>query len=129
MYRICLLALIVCVAGFSGQAHERPGIEASVYVPNEGWKLKIVEVYQHKGKLLVVSELKAEGGATGLRRVKDKLEGDFPTLPAKHFVINDTWGWYVHDPVTRIRDRKDLEPKLEKAKLLYKRKELTAETK
>ena len=93
-------------------------------VPDGGWKIQIVKVYQTRTHLLAVSELKRKGelAIQVISEVKDSVKVRASELPVKHIVLGKTWNWEYKEPFTFVSGEKELAKHISGTKLVYEAK-------
>ncbi len=99
-------------------------VSVQLGVPDGGWKIRIVQVYQTPTHLLAVSKLERSPGPAiqVISQVKDLVKVKAPKLPVRHFVLGKTWNWPNKEPVTFLSDPKELSKPIAGAKLVFQAK-------
>ena len=125
MKNIFTILAFACVsfAGYSVHAQES-AVSVQVTVPDGGWKIRIVQVYQTSTHLLVVSELERSQGLAiqVISQAKDSVKIKATKLPVRHFVLGKTWNWTNKEPYAFLFDPKELSKKVAGAKLVFQAK-------
>ena len=99
-------------------------VSVQLTVPDGGWKIRIVQVYQNSTHLLAVSKLERHRGPAiqVISQAKDSVKVKAPKLPVRHFVLGKTWNWLNKEPVTFLSDPKELSKPIAGAKLVFQAK-------
>jgi hypothetical protein len=125
MKNIFTILAFACLsfAGYSVHAQES-AVSVQVTVPDGGWKIRIVKVYQTSTHLLAVSELERSQGLAiqVISQVKDSVKIKATKLPVRHFVLGKTWNWTNKEPYAFLSDPKELSKKVAGAKLVFQAK-------
>ena len=125
MKNIFTILVFACLsfAGYSVHAQES-AVSVQVTVPDGGWKIRIVKVYQTPTHLLAVSKLERSPGLAiqVISQVKDSVKVKAPKLPVRHYVLAKTWNWPNKEPYTFLSDPKELPKKVAGAKLVFQAK-------
>ena len=92
-------------------------------VPSSGWSLEVDEVRRVGDELWFLSSLtRPEGLAlTVISEVSAMADVYAPDLPIKHFMIGKTWNWKNEEPITFIKNRKEVAEEMDAGKLVYKK--------
>ena len=125
MKNIFTILVFACLsfAGYSVHAQES-AVSVQVTVPDGGWKIRIVQVYQTSTHLLAVSKLERSPGPAiqVISQVKDSVKIKATKLPVRHFVLGKTWNWTNKEPYAFLSDPKELSKKVAGAKLVFQAK-------
>ena len=101
-------------------------VSVQLGVPDGGWKIRIVQVYQTSTHLLAVSKLERSPGPAiqVISQVKDSVKVKAPKLPVRHYVLGKTWNWSNGKPESYafLSDPKELPKKVAGAKLVFQAK-------
>ena len=101
-------------------------VSVQLGVPDGGWKIRIVQVYQTSTHLLAVSKLERSPGPAiqVISQVKDSVKVKAPELPVRHYVLGKTWTWSNGKPESYafLSDPKELPKKVAGAKLIFQAK-------
>ena len=99
-------------------------VSVQLGVPDGGWKIRIVQVYQTSTHLLAVSKLERSPGPAiqVISQVKDSVKVKAPKLPVRHFVLGKTWNWPNKEPYSFLSDPKELSKPIAGAKLVFQAK-------
>jgi hypothetical protein len=101
-------------------------VSVQLGVPDGGWKIRIVQVYQTSTHLLAVSKLERSPGPAiqVISQAKDSVKVKAPKLPVRHFVLGKTWNWSNGKPESYafLSDPKELPKKVAGAKLIFQAK-------
>ena len=108
------------LAGNWTQAREST-VSVQLTVPEGGWKIRIVQVYQTPTHLLSVSKLERSPGLAiqVISQAKDSVKVKAPKLPVRHFVLGKTWNWPNKEPYTFLSGTKEISKKVAGAKLVF----------
>jgi len=101
-------------------------VSVQLGVPDGGWKIRIVQVYQTSTHLLAVSKLERSSGPAiqVISQVKDSVKVKAPKLPVRHYVLGKTWNWSNGKPESYafLSDPKEITKKVAGAKLVFQAK-------
>jgi len=101
-------------------------VSVQLGVPDGGWKIRIVQVYQTSTHLLAVSKLERSPGPAiqVISQVKDSVKVKAPKLPVRHYVLGKTWNWSNGKPESYafLSDPKEITKKVAGAKLVFQAK-------
>ena len=78
-------------------------IAVEVLTPDGAWEVQIEEVRRVNNELWVFARVHRPAGAIGAMMVSaasDQVDGRFPDVPVKTFVVGKTWDWKNEEPVT-----------------------------
>ena len=120
-----LPCLLVLLAGMFHQAYAREStVSVQLTVPDGGWKIRIVRVYQTPTHLLAVSKLERSPGPAiqVISQAKDSVKARAPKLPVRHLILGKTWNWANKEPYSFLSDPKELSKPIAGAKLVYQAK-------
>ena len=113
---------VVLLLGTFHQAYSQDStVSVQLTVPDGGWKIRIVQVYQTPTHLLVLSELKRHRGPAiqVISQAKDSVKVKAPKLPIRHFVFGKTWNWHNKEPYSFLSNPKDFSKSATGAKLIF----------
>ncbi len=114
---LTLLALCACISmADAAPSNNRSGntdrpqapevvqkaITVEVLTPDGAWEVKIDEVRHVNSELWVFATVARPDDAIGAMMVSaamDRVDGRFPDLPVKTFVVGKTWTWANKEPV------------------------------
>ncbi len=122
MKNIFTILAFACLSLAFNWAHAREStVSVQLTVPDGGWKIRIVQVYQTSTHLLAVSELKRHQGPAiqVISQVKDSVKVKAPKLPVRHYVLGKTWNWPDKEPFTFLSNPKELSKPIAGAKLIF----------
>jgi len=96
-------------------------VSVQLTVPDGGWKIRIVQVYQNSTHLLAFSKLERHRGPAiqVISQAKDSVKIPSPKLPVRHFVLGKTWNWPNKEPYTFLSGTKEISKKVAGAKLVF----------
>ena len=99
-------------------------VSVQLGVPDGGWKIRIVQVYQTSTHLLAVSKLERSPGLAiqVISQAKDSVKLSAPKLPVRHYILGKTWNWPNKEPFTFFSDPKELSKSIAGAKLVFQAK-------
>ena len=99
-------------------------VSVQLGVPDGGWKIRIVQVYQTPTHLLAVSKLERSPGPAiqVISQVKDSVKVKAPKLPVRHYVLGKTWNWTNKVPYAFLSDPKEITKEVAGAKLVFQAK-------
>ena len=120
-----LLTSVILLLGTFHQAYAQAStVSVQLTVPDGGWKIRIVQVYQTPTHLLALSELKRLRGPAiqVISQAKDSIKVLTPKLPVRHYVLGKTWNWPNKEPYTFLSGPKELSKKVAGAKLVFQAK-------
>lgn len=120
-----LLTSAVLLLGTLHQAHAQDStISVQLGVPDGGWKIRIVQVYQTSTHLLAVSKLERSSGPAiqVISQVKDSVKVRAPKLPVRHFIFGKTWNWTNKEAYAFLSGPKELSKEIAGAKLVFQAK-------
>ena len=118
----CMLLLL------AGSCHQASAGETAVSVqltvPDGGWKIRIVQVYQTPTHLLAVSKLERGAGPAiqVISKVEDSVKVPAPELPVRHYILGKTWKWSNKEARTVFPSPKELSKRVAGAKLVFQAK-------
>ncbi len=118
-----LLTSAVLLLGTFHQAYAQDStVSVQLTVPDGGWKIRIVQIYQTSTHLLAVSKLERSPGLAiqVISQVKDSVKVKAPKLPVRHFVLGKTWNWPNKEPYAFLSGTKEVSKKVVGAKLVFK---------
>jgi len=126
----CLLLLLA--VSFHQACAQETTVSVQLMVPDGGWKIRIVQVYQTPTHLLAVSKLERGPGPAiqVISEVEDSVKVPALELPVRHYVLGKTWKWPNQKPHTGFPNSKELSKRVAGAKLIFQakaRKEPAAE--
>ena len=120
-----LLTSAVLLLGTFHQAYSQDSIvSVQLTVPDGGWKIRIVQVYQTSTHLLAVSKLERSSGPAiqVISQVKDSVKVRAPKLPVRHFVLGKTWNWTNKEAYAFLSGPKELSKEIAGTKLVFQAK-------
>ena len=120
-----LPCLVLVLAGLLHQASAREAtVSVQLTVPDGGWKIRIVQVYQTPTHLLAVSKLERGSGPAiqVISKVEDSVKVPAPELPVRHYILGKTWKWPNKRPYTVFPSSKELSKRVAGAKLVFQAK-------
>ena len=122
-YTMKYFATLILISAFiSLHAADKQKITVEMDTPSTAWTVSILEVYQTKTNIVVLSQLKSVGiGGAAISRVKDSVSISGAKLPVKHYVLGKTWNW-PNKGFNFSADRKAFDKAAKNAKQLYKAK-------
>ena len=116
---------LVLLFGMFNQSHAQTStVSVQLKVPDGGWKIQIVKVYQTRTHLLAVSELKRQQGLSiqVISEIKDSVKVRASKLPVKHYILGKTWNWQNKEPYSFVSGQKELAKHIAGARLVYEAK-------
>ena len=125
MKNILKILAFACLSFAGNWVHAQDStISVQLGVPDGGWEIRIVQVYQTSTHLLAVSKLERSPGLAiqVISQAKDSVKVKAPKLPVRHFVLGKTWNWPNKEPVTFLSDPKELYKPIAGAKLVFQAK-------
>ena len=125
MKNIFTILVFACFSLSGNWVHAQDStISVQLGVPDGGWKIRIVQVYQTPTHLLAVSKLERSPGPAiqVISQVKDSVKVKGPKLPVRHYVLGKTWNWTNKKPYAFLSDPKELSKKVAGAKLVFQAK-------
>lgn len=98
-----LYMFISLVAAMAGD--KMSTVEVSMDVPDPGWKIRITDMYEKEGKLLIVCEAKHNGGihtqVISRAMARAEIEKEYAKLPREIYLLGCKWKWGKgYTPVT-----------------------------
>lgn len=120
-----LLTSAVLMLGTFHQARaQQSTVSVQLTVPDGGWKIRIIQVYQTSTHLLSVSKLERHRGPAiqVISQAKDSVKVKAPKLPGRHFVLGKTWNWPNKEPYAFLSGPKELSKEIAGAKLVFQAK-------
>ena len=116
------LALLLSLLGCAGKLPVRE-VSVRMDAPDGGWSISILEAYRVGDEIWVISELSRAPGMAiqAITPVSDRIRLEGPELPVRHFVVGKTWSWPGEEDVTYLGDRSEIENRLARGRLLYRR--------
>ena len=125
MKKIFTILVFACLSFAGNSVHAQDStVSVQLGVPDGGWKIRIVQVYQTSTHLLAVSKLERSPGPAiqVISQVKDSVKVKAPKLPVRHYVLGKTWNWTNNLPYAFLSDPKELTKKVAGAKLVFQAK-------
>jgi len=125
MKNILKILAFACLSFAGNRVHAQDStISVQLGVPDGGWEIRIVQVYQTSTHLLAVSKLERSPGPAiqVISQVKDSVKVKAPKLPVRHYVLGKTWNWTNNLPYAFLSDPKELTKKVAGAKLVFQAK-------
>ena len=125
MKNILKILAFACLSFAGNWVHAQDStISVQLGVPDGGWEIRIVQVYQTSTHLLAVSKLERSPGPAiqVISQVKDSVKVKAPKLPVRHYVLGKTWNWTNNSPYAFLSDPKELTKKVAGAKLVFQAK-------
>ena len=122
MKNILKILAFACLSFAGNWVHAQDStISVQLGVPDGGWEIRIVQVYQTSTHLLAVSKLERSPGPAiqVISQVKDSVKVKAPKLPVRHYVLGKTWNWTNNSPYAFLSDPKELTKKVAGAKLVF----------
>ena len=120
-----IFCLFLLLAGSFHQVSAREAtVSVQLTVPDGGWKIRIVQVYQTPTHLLAVSKLERGSGPAiqVISKVGDSVKVPAPELPVRHYIMGKTWEWPNKEPDTIFPSSKELSKRVAGAKLVFQAK-------
>lgn len=98
-------------------------ITVEVLTPDGAWEVKIEEIREVRSELWVFATVNRPDDAIGAMMISaamDRVEGRFPDLPVKTFVVGKTWTWANKEPVQWV-SKNDALAKRRQGKRIWRR--------
>ncbi|MAT47214.1 MAG: hypothetical protein CMO35_07260 [Verrucomicrobiaceae bacterium] len=123
LLRISCLFLLLAGSFHQVSAREKK-VSVQLTVPDGGWKIRIIQVYQTSTHLVAVSKLERGSGPAiqVISKVVDSVKVRAPELPVRHCILGKTWKWQNKEPHTVFPSSKELAKRVVGAKLVFQAK-------
>jgi hypothetical protein len=125
MKNIFTILVFACLSFAGNWVHAQEStVSVQLGVPDGGWKIQVVKVYQTPTHLLAVSKLERRPGPAiqVISQAKDSVKVRAPKLPVRHFVLGKTWNWTNKEPYSFLSGPKEITKEVAGAKLVFQAK-------
>lgn len=104
-----------------GEDKHEQTVTVEVEVPNDGYDLRITDVYMFSDRLVVLSQLEDTGNATGQQRVRvsDRVTIASPDLDVRHYVVGDRPAGVSNEQYRFVSSRDEIPLDLNRGRSIY----------
>ena len=120
---IIFISIISLTKSFAMSTANTLDITVNLETPDPSWSITIDEIYQVEDEIWVISNLHTEDGfwIQVISQAVDCKVVHAHDLPIRYFIFGKKWNWKNKEPYVFLDDRKELDPKLKYAKVIYKK--------